>query len=136
MGLVVRNHLGLVMATSAQRMVASDSPQAAEAITVLRGIELAIDTGLVSAVIESDALGVVNQIKSRGPNASDIGIVVDDIVSRFSVLAGRSVDHVSRKANFVAHTLSRMALTIAEDRYWMEDYPPCVEKFIHEDYLD
>ncbi|KAK2662831.1 hypothetical protein Ddye_001405 [Dipteronia dyeriana] len=47
-------------------------------------------SGLTPAVIKPYALGVVNLIKSRGPNAADIVIVIDD-------LAAGSVVHVSRK---------------------------------------
>ncbi|KAI9186120.1 hypothetical protein LWI28_013935 [Acer negundo] len=42
-------------------------------------------------------------------------------------LAGSPVLHVSRKVNCVTHSLSKMALDIDEDRYWLEENPPCVD---------
>ncbi|KAK2643397.1 hypothetical protein Ddye_025160 [Dipteronia dyeriana] len=119
------------MATNAQRMVARYSPQVAVVVAILWGIELAIDTGLVFVVIESDALGAVNLIKSRGQNAADIGIVIDDIVSRISSLVGGSVVYASRKANFVAYILSRMAMTNCKGSFLDGGLPSkCGEVFI------
>ena len=69
------------MASSVQQLEASFTPQVAEVVAILRGIEFATDLGLVPIVVESDALGVVNTINSYSPNKAEIGIVIDDIVS-------------------------------------------------------
>ncbi|KAK4846165.1 hypothetical protein QYF36_013861 [Acer negundo] len=53
-GIMVRNHEGYVMCSSGQAITACFSPQVAEASTLLRGIRFFIDTGLLSAVVESD----------------------------------------------------------------------------------
>ncbi|TXG70065.1 hypothetical protein EZV62_005000 [Acer yangbiense] len=95
-------------------------------MAILRGIDFAIETCLVPVVIESDTLGVVNLIRA-------IGTVIDDIIYCIHGLAGGSVIYASRKVNFVAHNLPRMALTITKDCYWIEEYPPCVERSLGED---
>ncbi|KAK2635623.1 hypothetical protein Ddye_030415 [Dipteronia dyeriana] len=47
--MVIRDHKGFVMASSFQRIEACYSPQVAEAVVVLRGIDFAVDTNLVPA---------------------------------------------------------------------------------------
>ena len=64
-GLVIWDRVGRVMATSAQRVVASFTPPVAEASTVLRGLQLAVDASLLPIEIESDALEVVTIRPSR-----------------------------------------------------------------------
>ncbi|KAK3228770.1 hypothetical protein Dsin_000651 [Dipteronia sinensis] len=56
-GLVIRGHHGGVRAASAQHLHVSFSPLIAEAMPVLRGLDFAIDTGLLLVILESDALG-------------------------------------------------------------------------------
>ena len=40
---------------------------------------------------------------------------------------------VSRKANVFAHNIAKIGLSVVEDRYWMESYPPSVERFVQDD---
>ncbi|KAK1577357.1 hypothetical protein Q3G72_020986 [Acer saccharum] len=44
----------------------------AEAVTLLRGIELAMDSGLLPAIVESDAMGVVKLVNYGCRNSADI----------------------------------------------------------------
>ncbi|KAK2644864.1 hypothetical protein Ddye_020059 [Dipteronia dyeriana] len=64
MGVVIRNRYGEVMGSTMQRSEATYSPSLAEATVLLRGIEFMIDLGTLSAVVESDAKGVVKLINS------------------------------------------------------------------------
>ncbi|KAK3175495.1 hypothetical protein Dsin_032590 [Dipteronia sinensis] len=40
-----------------------------------------------------------------------------------------------RKVNSVAHSLAKMALSIDEDMFWLQYFPPCEEMFVLGDYL-
>ncbi|KAK4845659.1 hypothetical protein QYF36_007573 [Acer negundo] len=51
------------------------------AVAIKLGIRFTIDTGLVLAVVESDALSVVQMVNSGVSISMDIGRVVDDIVA-------------------------------------------------------
>ncbi|KAK3217644.1 hypothetical protein Dsin_011614 [Dipteronia sinensis] len=93
-GLVIRDHCGTVVASSSQQVEAYFSPQIAEAVAILRCMIFAVDSGLVPAVIESDALGVVNFVNK--------------------------VSYVPTKANFVAYALAKLILNLTEDLFWME----------------
>ncbi|KAK3188892.1 hypothetical protein Dsin_028453 [Dipteronia sinensis] len=105
------------MASNAQRLEVSFSPQVAEVVTILRGIDLAMDTCLVPAIVESDALGVVNLINSGHSVSAEVGMVVDDIIHRIRTSTITLVGFVPRKTNFVAHYLAKIALTVSEDPF-------------------
>ncbi|KAI9153289.1 hypothetical protein LWI28_008883 [Acer negundo] len=70
------------MVSSTQCICAGYSPLVAEATAVLRGINLAIETGLVLFVIETDAVDVVNLIHVDEANMADVGLVIGEIISK------------------------------------------------------
>ncbi|KAK3189303.1 hypothetical protein Dsin_028864 [Dipteronia sinensis] len=112
-GLVIRNHSGVVMAAGLQYINASFSLMIAEAVAVLCGIDLAVEKGMLPIVIETDALSVVNLIRAGCPISSDIGMMIGDVIARLQNIIGSKVVFVSRTANYVAHILSKMALILS-----------------------
>ncbi|KAK3198328.1 hypothetical protein Dsin_021743 [Dipteronia sinensis] len=74
--------MGQVMGTTAQRMGVSLSPKVAEAMTILKGIEFTVESGLVPVLVESDSLGVVTLINSGTPNLAEIGLICKDVGAR------------------------------------------------------
>ncbi|KAK3198222.1 hypothetical protein Dsin_021637 [Dipteronia sinensis] len=114
----------------AQQIEACYSPIVAEATAVLREIILAVKTGLVPFVVETDALGVVNLVKAGCSFSNDIGLVINDILAHLREAPGVSLNFVPRKANYVAHSLAKLALESSELRFWMEECPPCVERYV------
>ncbi|KAK2661322.1 hypothetical protein Ddye_007855 [Dipteronia dyeriana] len=133
LGIVIRNHEGEVMGCSSQSTVSNYTPQIAEACAIFRGLLFAKDAGLLPAVIESDAKTVVDLINVEAPSRADIGIVISDIVY-FCKLYDIRVVFASRSANVVAHTLAKVS-HVAEDLFFLEDYPSSVENFVLADKL-
>ncbi|KAK3224148.1 hypothetical protein Dsin_011173 [Dipteronia sinensis] len=66
LGTVIRDHMGFVMASSAQRVEANFTPQIAEAMAISRGLKFAVDSGLFPIMVESDALEIVKLDIFRG----------------------------------------------------------------------
>ena len=54
-GVVIRNSDGLVMASNSQEIATTFSPQVAEAVAICRGLQLAVDSGLIPCMLESTA---------------------------------------------------------------------------------
>ncbi|KAK2661981.1 hypothetical protein Ddye_000555 [Dipteronia dyeriana] len=123
-GIVIHDRSGWVMGSSAQRIQACFTPQIAKAIAILRGVDFARDMGLLPDVVESDALGVVKHINDGTIISADVGLVLSDILHIMCLVGIESVLFVSRKVNMVAHYLSKMALAIDQDRFWVEEFPP------------
>ncbi|KAK3206989.1 hypothetical protein Dsin_021035 [Dipteronia sinensis] len=78
-GLVVRDSLGCVLATSSQRIVGPYIAQMAEAVAIHRGLVLACETGLYLVKVESDAKVVVDWINDAKHYSSEVGLVIDAI---------------------------------------------------------
>ncbi|KAK3218996.1 hypothetical protein Dsin_012966 [Dipteronia sinensis] len=127
LGMVIRDHTGFVMASWAQRLEANYSPLVAEAMAIFRGITFAVEAGLVPIVVESDALAVVNLINAGDQIHAEIGLVVCDIRNLLKSIECGQVVFVFRMVNVVAHLLAKLALSLDEGRFWIEEYPLCVE---------
>ncbi|KAK3199569.1 hypothetical protein Dsin_022984 [Dipteronia sinensis] len=78
-------------------------------------------------VIETDAL-VVELVNTGCSTSADVDLVIQDIIDCSSNVVVGSISFMPRKANVDARTISRMVLSIEEDLFWMESYPPCVER--------
>ncbi|KAK3225424.1 hypothetical protein Dsin_005286 [Dipteronia sinensis] len=118
-GLVVRDSMGCVLATSSQRVVATYNAQLAEAVAIHRGLVLACETGLYPIEVESDAKVVVGWINDSKHYSSEVGLVIDAIhkILRYNISC--SIKFVSKKANVVTHTLAKLALSWEEDYVWL-----------------
>ncbi|KAK3195697.1 hypothetical protein Dsin_027007 [Dipteronia sinensis] len=77
LGIIVRDAAGEVLASSAQRVLAGFSIDSAEAMAVCRGLLFTEDSGLLPVSVETDALVVVNYIKSEKAPLSDVGLIID-----------------------------------------------------------
>ena len=135
MGIVIRDELGVVKASSAQLVKATVSPLVAEAMAVLCGIHLALDSGLCPFQVETDSLSVVNLVIKGCPPLGDVGTVIGDILALLDTLPACSVIFAPRKANVVAHCLARLALSSDFDVFWSDFVPPYAEALVQADVL-
>ncbi|KAK3183220.1 hypothetical protein Dsin_030506 [Dipteronia sinensis] len=134
LGMVVRDCFGAVKAGSIQRIEARYSASVAEALAILRGISFAIYCGYDHLIIESDALGVVNMINLGTEISADIGVIIEDIRCLLQNIPDARVRYVSiRKANVVANSLSKLALTLDVSYFWLNSFPPAVERCVQDD---
>ena len=97
---------------------------------ILKGIQLACETGLVPLDLVSDATVVVSLVNDLKEHVSEIGLVVDAIRRLLVSLPGCELRYAPRSTNWVAHTLAKSALSSSEDYVWIEDFPPCICKFL------
>ncbi|KAL5758416.1 hypothetical protein ACOSP7_021027 [Xanthoceras sorbifolium] len=110
------------------------SPEIAEAMAILHGVQLALDIRFSPICIEPDTASIVQLISSRTNSFSDVGLVVDDILLLlghlpvFSVFTGRR--------NKVAYGLAKLALGLISDSVWVDDYLSCVASLVSDDIQD
>ncbi|KAK3217805.1 hypothetical protein Dsin_011775 [Dipteronia sinensis] len=109
-GVAIRDCNGHVMASLCQHIGTAYQPQIAETLAILRCLKLAVETGLVPAVVESDALSVVNAITSKMVPNTEVGMVIHDILCILRNSNFISVKLLPRLANKVSHSLARLAL--------------------------
>ncbi|KAK3212224.1 hypothetical protein Dsin_016930 [Dipteronia sinensis] len=97
------------------------------------GIVFAKDMWLLPAVVELDVLGVVNLINTGSAISADVGVVLSDIFNIISTSGIELVQYVPRMANMVAHSIARMALSISQDCFWVEECPSSVGSLLLRD---
>ncbi|KAL5750380.1 hypothetical protein ACOSP7_024983 [Xanthoceras sorbifolium] len=133
LGVIIRDSRGLVMASCVKGFDSLYSPPIAEALAILRGITLAVETGLLLVCVESDTEFVVNLITSKAAPISEIGVVIEEILLLISMHPVYSVRFIPRLANWVAHWLAKFGLSVVGEFVWLEDCPLCVENLVLND---
>ncbi|TXG73320.1 hypothetical protein EZV62_001899 [Acer yangbiense] len=123
LGLIIRDPSGSVMASGAHGLELTLKPDVAEAIGILHGINLAMETCLLPLVVESDAQHVVNLINSDISVSSDIGLIIYDIRDCMRRVGIESISFVPMTTNVVAHNLAKYALLNIGSQLWLESYP-------------
>ncbi|KAK2646103.1 hypothetical protein Ddye_021298 [Dipteronia dyeriana] len=114
MGMVIRDSGGRVKACLCGSVGGFYEPQIAEAKAILHGFPLALETGLYPAILESDALSVVNLIKAKEILSLDVGVVIHDILELVENVGVFSCDCAPRLSNKVAHGLAKIALRLRD----------------------
>ncbi|KAL5834452.1 hypothetical protein ACOSQ4_013949 [Xanthoceras sorbifolium] len=93
-GIVIRNHRGEVLASSAQRVESAFLALIAEALGVLCGLVFLRDPGLLPPIVESDALRFANVVNAA-PTLADLGLIVLDIQNVLALYLGSCVMFVA-----------------------------------------
>ena len=82
----------------------------AEAEAILRGLQFALDLGLLPVTIESDTVMVVKWINGGSYCGVDVGLVLNKINTLIRSLGCGAVNSMPQKANQVAHFLAKKML--------------------------
>ncbi|KAL5823689.1 hypothetical protein ACOSQ4_021589 [Xanthoceras sorbifolium] len=114
--------LGLVIRDSLERV------RAAGSVSVL-----AIDTGFSPLLVESDALAVINVLRTGSVPCSDLGLIISDIFRFCRCSIVFSCSFIPGIANRVADSLAKAAISSVEDRFWFEVCPFIVELLVQDD---
>ncbi|KAL5789700.1 hypothetical protein ACOSQ2_004588 [Xanthoceras sorbifolium] len=121
------------MACCAQQLGVGFSVLIAESMAILRGLQFALSSGLLPALIESDCLLAVSAINSDHVYFFEVGLIIHDIVDLLRCNPGSVVSFIPRSANMAAHHLARFALRLDSDCFWMEDFPSIIQDVLFSD---
>ena len=91
------------------------------------------ELGFQRIILEGDALGLIQALKSQEQNLSPLGLLVGDVKLYSNHFQRVLYSHVKRNGNSVAHNLAKHAICIPDFQVWMEDVPPHIVSFL---YLD
>ena len=106
-GIVIRNHLGVVLAAKRRYVNQEVNPELAEAIAMRCAMEFAEEAGFQSIVVASDCESLVTKVKNVAMDRSQIGAITFDIKSRASKFVSCLFTHINRPCNEAAHVLAR-----------------------------
>lgn len=122
-GVVIRNHLGEVMAALSERLPFWVDSDCAEAYAATKAVELARDLGLTDIHLEGDSLRIVKALREEAEFMSEYGHILLQTVGVCKSFSRFHVSHVGRQGNGLAHGLARMARHQNYHQVWMEDLP-------------
>jgi hypothetical protein len=97
-------------------------------ILFILAVDLAKRLDLRNVLLEGDALEVVEAITKEGNCWTVYGQVVNDIKEELRTWQGWAFQHVSRRANGVAHQLAQLAFMHGVGREWRAEFPLCVDE--------
>ncbi|KAK1592157.1 hypothetical protein Q3G72_020380 [Acer saccharum] len=132
-GVVIRDADGEVLACCSQRLETNMSNKAAKLIAIQKGIQFGVDCGFPSCVAELDDAEVIDWIVSGSLLDSEFGAVLVELKNLADGPIGQLFRYVTKSANKAAHGLSRYAMGIMEDTYWLEEFPMCIGRVIDSD---
>ncbi|XP_042972892.1 uncharacterized protein LOC122304693 [Carya illinoinensis] len=134
-GVVIRDSSGEVLASLCCPRTKVQDAMVAEIYALWRAMKLCAELNFRKVQFEGDALAVVNAVNSPEECWERHGQVVEDLKDVLRKRRGWSVMHVNRCCNNVAHSLAKVALSMQEERVWMEDYPSEILKCVKFDIL-
>jgi ribonuclease HI len=112
-GILVRDHLGMVIAARSHTLVFLTEPVVAEAIAALHAVEFSRDLGLPRIVLEGDSLQVVTAVQDLRPTWSRYGHITADIRTILKGFRSWQVCHTKRVSNYAAHGLAKKRLSMS-----------------------
>ncbi|KAK9985036.1 hypothetical protein SO802_034561 [Lithocarpus litseifolius] len=132
-GVVVRNELGQVMGSLAEKIEMSAFVEVLEALAAKRAMIFMEELGLRQAIFEGDSEIVVKALVGDCPVRSSIGHIVKNCKSLMGLFQTYTFSHVRRQINSVAHALARRAKNSSPLFVWMESVPSDISYIVYVD---
>jgi hypothetical protein len=93
----------------------------AEGLTAVHVVEFCTEMSFFFEIIlEVDTLQIVNVVKVRGYNWSEMGLLINEIKDGLGKLKLWNIEYVKRDANNAAHFLARKEISSVINRVWIE----------------
>ncbi|KAH9327128.1 hypothetical protein KI387_007306, partial [Taxus chinensis] len=121
-GVILHCSSGYIVAASAHNFNFGSNHQA-EALAILKGLEMAIKLGDDPLQVESDSLNIIKLLQSNDPGHWSIRNIITDI--RIMQRSFRQVQfqHVLREGNKAADLLANIGVVIDNQQSWTDNFP-------------
>jgi ribonuclease HI len=128
-GIIVKDWRGSFIAAESKHLLLRVELVVAETLAALQALIFYTKQGYQNALLEGDALQVVNMINSDKPCNSGYGHLVEDIREVSRSLGKTRIQHVRRTANKAAHELALLGRTNVTNMRWYS-IPPCISGIV------
>ncbi|XP_075665214.1 uncharacterized protein LOC142634848 [Castanea sativa] len=135
-GVVIRDNNGAVLASCSKKIHQAYKPDEVETLAALKAVSFALELGFRIAILEGDALGLINALKSVVCSLSPTGLLIEDVKRVANSYVRLLYSHVKRNDNRVSHSLAKNALRIPDFQIWMEDVPSHIVSILQMDVVD
>ncbi|XP_042969140.1 uncharacterized protein LOC122301836 [Carya illinoinensis] len=113
-GIVAREHQGRILAHKKFSKPSSFDPLLAEAQRALYAVELAIELGYSSIILERDSHSIIKGVMQDQSRWDRVGMILSDTKMKLSYLVSWNATFVKGNCNTYAHTLAKVALSLLE----------------------
>ncbi|XP_039059189.1 uncharacterized protein LOC120202903 isoform X3 [Hibiscus syriacus] len=135
-GFVVRDDDGFVLGGGAHFVREAHSAEFVEAQAVIHALQFASSKGFTKIIIECDALAVVNRLKSKLPEFSMLGLVLEEAKQLMNSFEDVGVCYVHRLGNRVAHALASFGFDCNEPFTFGYNCPDFIRELLRDDVTD
>ena len=134
-GVVIRDHLGLVRAALSMKIPALLGPLEIKAKAMEEGMRFAWDQGISTAIFEGDSMVVYNSLTSSVTLPSSICNLISSSLLQATRFSECMFSVVPRSGNKVAHGLAQHGKNLSSSLTWIGDIPPFIEQLMSHDVL-
>lgn len=120
-GVVLRNHLGIIVAASTKQIMQPGNVLEAEILAILHGIALCIHLDLGPVEIYTDSIHAARTLVDKRGEHYAINDEQRKILSSANFIL--SINHAFRSANFVAHSLAVFSTFVSCENIWTSAFP-------------
>ncbi|BFG40546.1 hypothetical protein CerSpe_268200 [Prunus speciosa] len=132
-GLVIRNELGLVLASGAWKLEYFGCSDQTHLVALQSGMKLAADLGITHANFESNSKKTVLAVTKTCSHDSPLGVLFADCGALLSHFLSATVAYVPKTCNRVACRLSHFSLSVSQDCLWLVEPPDLLQDLLYED---
>ena len=135
MGVIIRDHGGLVAAALSKKVFCPLGPLEVEAKALEEAVDFAWDVGIRDVHFECDSKMIVDAMLGAScPQASIYNIILG-IGQKVQAFRSFQFSHVKRTGNRPAHILAQHAKNIDSYVTWIEENPDFIESALAQDVL-
>ena len=131
-GVVIRDNNGAVLVSCSEKLTQAYKAEETETLAARKALMFAHELGFQRVILEGDALGLIQALKSQEQNLSPLGSLVEDVKLYSNHFQRVLYSHVKRNGNSVAHNLAKHAIRIPNFQVWM-DVPSHIVSFLYSD---
>jgi ribonuclease HI len=130
LGMVIRDHMGNLIAAKCTTKMGNLDPGAAEAIAALEATRFCQSLRLDQIRVVGDAKVVVEAVLSGERDWSTKGHIVDAIRNGLQTFSNWNMCYVRREENKIAHVLAKLATKQSMEQVWFEEPPTCIKELL------
>ena len=134
-GVIVRDHVGDVLATLSTQLLLPLGPLEAEAKAMDVAMSFAKDIGLQEGTFESDNSVLIGALLDKSKIPISIENIITDIHAKLQHFRQHQMLHVKQQGNTLAHLLARHTNGLDNFVTWIEEIPSFIESAMIQDTL-
>jgi ribonuclease HI len=135
-GILARDHLGVVCFSAWRVLFHCSSPAEAETRACVEGLRLASQWVQMPVIIESDCSRVVHALKTSKEDKSELAFHIREGKELMQIMQEVEIVQVKCERNSAAHLLAQLARRNTHSAVWLRQVPSCIAQQVVLDYYE